>query len=141
MVAEVASRVEAAIVPVRRVLDGAEVKAEVLANMQRVVDVFESSLPLFRVLFGGGRWTAGLEEEAVETLERRMLAVIRDALEQGVRFRLVREVDVEVAALAIWGSFHKAVLQPLARGLVGAEEARRRLPLLVDYHVSGLVGT
>lgn len=141
MVAEVATRVEAAIVPVRRLPDRDGVADEVIANMQRVVDVFEASLPLFRVLFGGGRWTAGIEEEAMEALERRMLDIIREALEQGARFRLVRPLDIEVSALAIWGSFHKAILQPLARGLISAQEARRRVPLLVDYHVGGLLGS
>lgn len=140
MVTEVATRVEAAIVPVRRLPDRSGVEAEVIANMQRVVDVFEASLPLFRVLFGGGRWTAGLEDESAAALEQRMLNIIRDALEQGMRFRLIRAMDAEVAALAIWGSFHKAILQPLARGLIGADEARRRVPLLVDYHVGGLLG-
>ncbi len=140
MLDEVARRVEAAIVPVRRLPDREGVAAEVIANMLRVVDVFEASLPLFQVLFGGGRWTAGLEDEAVEALEDRMLAVIREALTQGVRFGLVRAFDIEVAALAIWGSFHKAILQPLARGRIAAEEARCRVPLLVDYHVGGLLG-
>lgn len=140
MVAEIARCVEAVIVPVRTLPDGAGVESEVIANMLRVVDVFEASLPLFRVLFGGGRWTAGLEDEAVEALEDRMLAIIREALAQGVRFRMVRPLDIEVAALAIWGSFHKAILQPLARGRLSADEARRRVPLLVDYHVGGLLG-
>lgn len=141
MVAEVAKSVEAAIVPIRRLPDRGGVESEVIANMQRVVDVFEASLPLFRVLFGGGRWTAGLEDEGVEALEQRMLAVIREALAQGVRFRLIRPLDTEVAALAIWGSFHKAILQPLARGRMDVDEARRRVPLLVDYHVGGLLGS
>ncbi len=140
MVAEVARRVEAAIVPLRNLPDRGGVESEVLANMLRVVDVFEASLPLFRVLFGGGRWTAGLEDEAVEALEQRMLAVIREALAQGVRFRLIRALDIEVATLAIWGSFHKVILQPLGRGRMDADEARRRVPLLVDYHVGGLLG-
>lgn len=140
MLSEVATRVEAAIVPIHRLPDQAQVKAEVLSNMQRVVDVFEASLPLFRVLFGGGRWTAGIEDESVAALEHRMIGVIRDALAQGVRLRMTRMVDIEVAALAIWGSFQKAILQPLARGLIDAREARRRVPLLVDYHVGGLLG-
>lgn len=141
MVAEVAKSVEAAIVPIRRLPDRGGVESEVIANMLRVVDVFEASLPLFRVLFGGGRWTAGLEDESVEALEQRMLAVIREALAQGVRFRLIRSLDIEVATLAIWGSFHKVILQPLARGRMDADEARRRVPLLVDYHVGGLLGS
>lgn len=140
MVSEVASRIEAAIVPVKATADPVVVETEVVANMQRVVDVFEASLPLFRVLFGGGRWTAGVEEETVDSLEKRILKIIREALEEGIKLRLIRQLDIEVAAHAIWGSFHKVILQPLARGLIGAEEARRRVPLLVDYHVSGLVG-
>jgi len=141
MIASVATRVEAAIVPIRGIPQREDASEQVVANMQRVVDVFESSLPLFRLLFGGGRWTAGLEQEAVEALEQRMVSVIRTALEQGIRAGLVRPLDLEVSALTIWGSFVKAILQPLARGTVGAAEARRRIPILVDYHIGGLLCT
>jgi len=141
MIASVATRVEAAIVPIRGIPQREDASEQVVANMQRVVDVFESSLPLFRLLFGGGRWTAGLEQEAVEALEQRMVSVIRTALEQGIRAGLVRPLDLEVSALTIWGSFVKAILQPLARGTLGAAEARRRIPILVDYHIGGLLCT
>lgn len=139
MVQDVAEKIETAIVPIRNISDPKEVSREVIANMHRIVDVFESSLPLFRVLFGGGRWTGGMETEVVASLEERMISIIRDALAKGKMMNMIRSLDLEIAALAIWGTFHKVILQPLARGLVNAEEARRRVPLLVDYHVGALV--
>lgn len=140
MLEDVASKVEAVIVPVHGLQGKAHIKTEVVENMGRILDIFESSLPLFRLFFSGGRATAGLEDKALYTLEKRLLSIIEEALKYGIQMRLIRKIDIKVSALAIWGSFLKAILQPLARGTIEVTEARRRVPLLVDYHVSGLVG-
>jgi AcrR family transcriptional regulator len=141
MAGRISSQLETAILPVRSFKNKAIAERSVLANMYRVVDVFETSLPLFKVLFSGGKMTAGLEQDIVDALEKKFVMTIRDALDQARKVHLVRAIDFEVAALAIWGSFHAAILKPLAKGLIDPEEARRRMPCLVDYHVLGLAGT
>jgi AcrR family transcriptional regulator len=141
MASRVSSQLETAILPVRSFKDKEAAERSVLANMYRVVDVFETSLPLFRVLFSGGKLTAGLEQDIVDHLENKFVKTIKMALDQARKVNLVRAIDFDVAALAIWGSFHAAILKPLAKGQIDAEEARRRMPCLVDYHVLGLAGT
>lgn len=140
MVSRVVTRIESMIVPIKTVTEPEEVEKKVLSNMQRILDVFESSLPLFKLLFGGGRWTAGLEDDAVEALQQRMIDIIRNALIEGAKRSLIRPLDPDVSALTIWGSFYAAILRPLARGYISIAEARNRVPILVDYHVYGLRG-
>lgn len=141
MARRISVQLETAISPIRSFKNKEAAERSVLANMYRVVDVFETSLPLFKVLFSGGKMTAGLEQDIVDQLEKKFVKTIREALDQARKVNLVRAIDFEVAALAIWGSFHAAILKPLAKGLIDADEARRRMPCLVDYHVLGLAGT
>ena len=140
IVSEVASRLEKVIVPVSLLKDRTKVMHQVTSNMERVLDVVESSPPLFKLLFGGGRTTGGLAEDVLESLEQRMVEVIKRAIQDGLESKLLRAVDPDVASVTLWASFRAAILGPLGKGQLTVEEARKRISNLIDYHLYGLQG-
>ena len=130
-------RIDGELVQIRYGDDRTEI-AQILDNINRVLDLFEREKSLGRLVFTGTTEADPSLREVLDRFFSRLEEMFMHTLSAGIEQGLIRDVHLEVGARTILGSFKEVILLPLAQGRISVRKAKELSKPLLDYHMYGL---
>lgn len=133
------ARLRDSVVGVEKSAHAPPVETQLRGTVRRVVDTIVRNRLLTTIII---REAVGLDAEVDRKLREfygSLIDYIRQALDEGRRMEVVRDVDTRMVAICILGAFKQLMEEHVMRGEDTASDVDRMAQAVLDFHLHGLL--